>query len=88
MHTPLKTFHLDAEKNKAPIEAVEKKYFHPKTASVYQVTGYAFDAERGLWLVLYQRLGDPTTFAHTVRDWNREGRFVEIKNWKNMEDED
>lgn len=86
MHTPLKLWHNDAKKHSAPTKMVGKSYFHPKTRNVYEVTGVTFDAERGLWMVVYERDArfkngelPETNFVHTIEDFTREGRFVEIQ---------
>ena len=75
------TWHKDASGRTRPNDYVGKMYFHPKTQRLYTVTGFGVDSERELWLLHYVRCHDEEgfTYHHTIGDFTREGRFVEVK---------
>lgn len=79
------TFHKDADGNSNPHKFVGKKYFHPKTGHLYQVTGFGIDAQREVWILQYERVmsivpaQDSWAYFHTIKDFTREGRFLEVK---------
>lgn len=77
-------WHKDAAGHTRPTDMVGKRYFHPKTGHLYEVVGTALDAERGVWMVTYMRVTEDrspevNTFVHTLDDFRREGRFMEVK---------
>jgi hypothetical protein len=75
------SWHSDNNGDAKPSEYVGQEYFHPKTGHLYHVTGFGVDSERGLWLLAYVRVGeeDGFTYHHTIRDFQREGRFLKVK---------
>lgn len=79
------TFHDDAEKQNKPDRFVGKRYFHAKSQCIYRVTGYRIDSQRELWLLDYEMEDKDDShektfsYAHTIADFTREGRFIEVK---------
>jgi hypothetical protein len=74
------TWHKDADGESSPELYVGKRYFHPGTATLHTVTVYSFDAERAVWLLKYEHdEGGAFAFSHTIRDFTRDGRFIELK---------
>ena len=68
----------------APTEMLKKTYFHSKSGHLYTVTGVIFDAERGRWMLRYKQVNTEgetfgVEFSHLPEDFNREGRFLEVK---------
>ena len=61
-----------------------KVFFHPKTGSLYAVVGTIFQSETDRWMIAYQRvskggLRTGPVFCHLPEDFEREGRFMEVK---------
>jgi len=87
VHVTLRTWHADVKGVKPSqhlLQMVGKRYFHPKTGHIYIVKGFSFDSERGLWMINYRNEyedGDNTDFdfCHLPEDFQREGRFLEVK---------
>lgn len=79
------TWHKDKEGFVRPDRYVGKKYFHPKTGKLYEVVGFGIDSQRELWLVHYRQTASTVdgfegfTFTHTIAEFIREGRFLEVK---------
>lgn len=76
----------DADSWNRPDSYVGKFYFHLKTGHLYLVTDFGIDAQRELWLLFYERVlfGQDSdeanfTFVHTVTDFVKAGRFIEVK---------
>jgi hypothetical protein len=74
-------WHEDESGNSKPHRFVGQRYFHAKSSHVYTVTRYSLDAERCLWVLHYQRESGAVKFGftHTIADFTREGRFIQIK---------
>lgn len=75
-------WHKDADGQTHPDEFVGKQFFHPKTGHLYEVTGYGIDSQREVWLLFYKDTssrGSDFTFCHTITDFKREGRFMQVK---------
>lgn len=74
-------WHKDADGHARPDQFSGKQFFHPKTGHLYEVTGYGIDAERELWLLHYRQVGTVPSylFTHTISDFTRRGRFLEVK---------
>ena len=60
-------------------ERIGRRYFHPGSGALYRVVGYAFDSQRERWMSLYQRESGGGVWAHLPEDFDREGRFLELK---------
>lgn len=77
------TWHKDANGDARPDSFIDKTYFHPGTQHLYRVSGFGVDSERSLWLLHYRRLiggqREGLAFHHTISDFTREGRFIEVK---------
>lgn len=75
------TWHADADKNTRPDKFVGKQYFHPKTGHLYRVIGHGIDAQREVWVLFYVQVSEEYdfTFVHTINDFCRVGRFLEVK---------
>lgn len=58
---------------------IGRRYFHPKSGGLYRVVGYSFDSERERWVLMYQRETGGVVFSHLPEDFDREGRFLEVK---------
>lgn len=63
---------------------VGKTYFHPKTGHLYMVVGTVFQSEDNRWEVAYMRISGGgllrgPLFCHRPEDFDREGRFMEVK---------
>lgn len=58
---------------------IGRRYFHPGTGSLYRVVGYVFDSQRERWMIMYQRESGGGVWAHLPEDFDREGRFLEVK---------
>lgn len=59
-------------------------FFHPKTGHLYAVVGVIFQSELDRWMIAYQRvtrggLKTGPVFCHLPEDFEREGRFMEVK---------
>lgn len=63
---------------------MEKIYFHAGRGHLYKIVGYGFDSERERWMIMYRRvsvggLTSGPVFSHLPEDFDRDGRFQEVK---------
>lgn len=61
-----------------------KVYFHSGRGHLYAVVGNVFHAEQNRWMIAYQRVSKGgmrigPVFCHFPEDFEREGRFLEVK---------
>lgn len=62
----------------------DKVYFHAGTGHLYKIVGIVFQSEQDRWMMAYQRVTSGgllkgPVFCHLPEDFEREGRFQEVK---------
>lgn len=81
---PLEPWMMDSAGKKAPVDLVNKHFFHPKTGGMYIAIGCVWDSERERWMIMYRKwdmkVGAPEgqVFVHLEEDFTREGRFLPV----------
>lgn len=58
---------------------IGRLHYHPTTGGLYRIVGFTFDSQRERWLILYRSESGGTVFSHLPEDFDREGRFLEVK---------
>lgn len=61
-----------------------KTYFHAGSGHLYRIVGLVFQSEQDRWMLAYQRVSSGglrtgPVFCHLPEDFEREGRFLEVK---------